>query len=81
MVVYMDMVFIVAGIFIVIMYVYNVRKSIKNKVKTKNFDSVRDFHNTYRQLTTNRQSVQNEKPGTYQKYVTKYNSSEDFREK
>lgn len=74
-------------IFVVIVYVYTFIKLKKNREKTKNINSVRNFHDSYKHLSRNKQqmpdraSVQKEKAEYYRKYVTKYNSSEDYREK
>lgn len=73
-------------LFVVIVYVYTFRKLKKNRERTKSIDSVRDFHDSYQHLTSKRQmsdrtSIQKEKSEYYRKYVTKYNSSEDYREK
>lgn len=73
-------------LFVVIVYVYTFIKLKKNREKTRNINSVRDFHDTYRHLTDKKQtpdraSIQKEKEDYYRKYVTKYNSSEDYREK
>lgn len=72
-------VLILLGIFIVFVYVYSFIKIKKNKEKTKNMDSVRDFHDSYKHLIN--KQTQNERSDGYNKYVTKYNSSEDYREK
>lgn len=77
-------VFILMGIFIVIVYVYSYVKMKKNKEKTRNIDSIRDFNNSYDHLrdkkTPTRLNNQN-KDNQYKPYITKYNSSEDYREK
>ena len=76
---YMFKVFILLGIFIVFVYVYSFIKIKKNRNKTKNIDSVRDFHDSYKHLTD--KQVESKRSDGYNKYVTKYNSSEDYREK
>lgn len=57
----------------------------KNKEKTKDIDSVRDFNNLYKHLRGNKNTPQttqkNPNKSSYNTYVTKYNSSEDYREK
>lgn len=73
-------------LFVVIVYVYTFTKLKKNREKTKSIDSVQDFHNSYQHLINKRQmpdktSIQKEKSEYYRKYVTKYNSTEDYREK
>lgn len=72
-------VFVLLGIFIVFVYVYSFIKIRKNRDKTKNLNSIQDFHDSYKHLTI--KQIQQEKANGYKKYVTKYNSSEDYREK
>lgn len=79
-------VFILLGLFVVIMYVYSFIKLKKNREKTKSMNSVQDFHDNYQHLINKRQMpdktrIQQNKSEYYRKYVTKYNSSEDYREK
>lgn len=70
-------VFILTAIFVIIIYVYMRHKAKQNKASDINF--VRDYHESYRRVRTHRElrSKQND----YQTYVTKYNSSEDYRER
>lgn len=78
----MAKVFILLGIFVVIVYVYSVKKIKKNKENTKNINTVQEFHDTYHHLMNNRQeSPRRNGEENYRRYVTKYNSSEDYREK
>lgn len=77
---------ILLGIFLVFVYVYNYRKIKKTKEKTKKINSIRDFHETYghlinKQQMINKQQIRTNDTGGYQRYVTKYNSQEDYREK
>ncbi|MCM1263070.1 MAG: hypothetical protein NC313_10155 [Butyrivibrio sp.] len=72
-------VFVLMGVFIIIVYVYSFIKIKKNKDKTKNIDSIRDFHDSYGKLINTQPKI--EKIDGYNRYVTKYNSSEDYREK
>ena len=79
-------VFILLGLFVVIVYVYTFVKLKKNREKTRNINSVQDFHSNYRHLITKQQNpdktrMQQRQSEYYKKYVTKYNSSEDYREK
>lgn len=67
--------------FVIVVYIYSFRKMKRNKEKTKSIDSVRDFHNTYDHLIVQQKKRIPKSSDDYQKYVTKYNSSEDFREK
>ncbi|MCI8357773.1 MAG: hypothetical protein HFI51_06485 [Lachnospiraceae bacterium] len=73
-------------VFVVIVYVYTIVKLKKSREKTKNINSVQDFHNSYQHLINrrelpDRESIRKEKTDSYRKYVTKYNSTEDYREK
>lgn len=79
-------VFILLGLFVIIVYIYTFVKLKKNREKTKNINSVQDFHDSYQHLINKRQipdkrTIQQNKSEYYRKYVTKYNSSEDYREK
>ena len=73
-------------IFVIFVYVYSFRKIKINKEKTNNMNSIRDFHNNYQHVMSgkersNKKTVQQSGNDYYQRYVTKYNSSEDYREK
>ena len=79
-------VFVLLGLFVIIVYIYTFVKLKKNREKTKNINSVQDFHDSYQHLINKRQipdkrTIQQNKSEYYRKYVTKYNSSEDYREK
>ncbi len=77
-------VFILMGIFIVIVYVYSYIKMKKNKEKTRNIDSIRDFNNSYSHLRDKKTHTRYNNPNKdsrFNPYITKYNSSEDYREK
>ena len=73
-------VYILLGIFLIIVYVYSFRKIKKNKTRTKDINSIKDFHNTYQNLH-GMEKIRQERDAYYTKYVTKYNSNEDYREK
>lgn len=69
-------------IFVVFIYVYSFLKIKKNKKKTNDINSVRDFRQNYSHLHDNSRSMRRETQNPdYRRYVTKYNSSEDYREK
>lgn len=68
-------------IFIVFVYVYSYRKLKKAKEKTRKIDSVKHFQDTYAHLTGTQNKSYKTDSSQYTKYVTKYNSSEDYREK
>lgn len=80
-------IFLPIGIFLVIVYVYIYVKIKKNREKTNNIDSVRDFNDAYKHLRDIKKTQSEIKydkyisDNTYRNYVTKYNSSEDYREK
>ena len=75
--------------FLLVYFLLYVRKT-KNK-REHSMNSVEQFHNNYLNRTPNPPSKQahsrhyirnsQSKRDTYTKYVTKYNSSEDYREK
>lgn len=68
--------------FLVIVYVYTYIKLKKSREKTKSIDTVKQFHDNYKHLTgvEHPNNINNPKT-SYNKYITKYNSSEDYREK
>lgn len=76
---------ILLGIFVVFMYAYSFRKIKINKEKTNNINSVRDFHDNYQHIMTGKEKTghiqQQASEDYYRRYVTRYNSSEDYREK
>ncbi|MCM1235718.1 MAG: hypothetical protein NC489_36955 [Ruminococcus flavefaciens] len=77
-------VFILLGIFIVIVYVYTYIKMKKNKEKIKKIDTIRDFNKSYNHLRDKNAATSfnnKNQDSQYTKYITKYNSSEDYREK
>ena len=80
----MSKLFIIVGIFLVIIYVYIYVKIKKNREKTNNINSVRDFNKSYEYLRGRRKQIRTDNKNQnsrYNNYVTKYNSSEDYREK
>lgn len=80
----MNKVIILLAIFLVVVYVYTYIKLKKSKEKTKNINTVKHFHDNYKHLTGVERSDKKPTSNTtasYTKYITKYNSSEDYREK
>lgn len=69
-------------IFLIFVYIFTYLRMKKTKKKNNNINSVRDFRQSYSHLyensQTGRKTVQTPE---YRNYVTKYNSSEDYREK
>lgn len=76
----MYLVYILLGIFLIIVYAYSFIKLKKNKEKTKKINNIQKFHNSYSNLH-GIEKVRQENKEQYTKYVTKYNSNEDYREK
>lgn len=70
-------VLILTVIFVIIIYVYLRRRAKQNKSSDMNF--VQDYHASFHRVRT-RQGLRDKQNG-YQTYVTKYNSSEDYRER
>ena len=67
------------AIVVVLIFVYMRRKARKNSEHTQNTNSVRDYHASYDRIRS-RSELRNKNNG-YKTYVTKYNSSEDYRER
>lgn len=72
---YIFKVLILTVIFVVVIYIYIFRKRRKNKDKT--FDSVKEYHEAFER---HRRSGRRSSNGI-NNYVTKYNSTEDYRDK
>lgn len=65
-------------IVVVLIFVYMRRKARKNSAHTQNLDFMRDYHASYDRIRS--RSELRDKSSGYKPYVTKYNSSEDYRE-
>lgn len=69
-------------IFLIFVYIFTYLRMKKIKKKTNNINSVKDFRQNYSHLYENSQTGRkNAQNSEYRNYVTKYNSSEDYREK
>lgn len=77
----MPKIIILLAIFVVIVYLYSFRKLKRNREKTQDMNTIQDFRDTYSHLITGQESPKKLSDEYYRKYVTKYNSSEDYREK
>lgn len=77
----MNKVIFLLVVFLVIVYVYTFIKLKKSKEKTKNINTVKHFHDTYKHLTGVQGQASKKESNQYNNYVTKYNSTEDYREK
>lgn len=62
-----------------LIFVYMRHITKRRKSKTADIDSVRDFHSSYDRIRTRRDL--RDKESGHRSYVTKYNSSEDYRER
>ena len=69
-------------LFLIFVYIFTYLRTKKTKKKTSSINSVEDFRRSYSHLyessQTRRKTAQDPE---YRNYVTKYNSSEDYREK
>ena len=73
----MAVVFTLTAIFVIFIYLYLRRKAKQNSSANINF--VRDYHESYHRVRTRKEL--HDKQNGYQTYITKYNSSEDYRER
>lgn len=64
---------------VVLIFFYMTRKSKRDRKKSADLNSVRDYHAAYDRVRTHKNV--RDKQNNYQTYVTKYNSTEDYREK
>lgn len=64
-------------VFVIFIYVYMRHKSRTNSVS--NMNTVQDYHEAHERIK-NRKELR-DKQNSYRNYITKYNSSEDYREK
>ena len=67
------------AIVVVLIFFYMRRKARKHSEHTQNLNSVRDYHASYDRIRS--RSELRDKSTGYKPYVTKYNSSEDYRER
>lgn len=64
---------------VVLIFFYMRHKSKQNRRRLEDINSVRDYHSSYDRIRTHKDV--RDKQNNYQTYVTKYNSTEDYREK
>lgn len=67
------------ALIVVLIFFYMLHKAKARRDSSANIDSVRDYHAAYDRVRTHKNV--RDKQNNYQTYVTKYNSSEDYREK
>lgn len=76
-----------AGFFIMILvllaavYIYSLSKIKKNRKKLNEMNTIQDIHDSYRRFSGKTKPQEKNHSDGYQYYITKYNSSEDYREK
>lgn len=64
---------------VLVIFFYMHRKAKQNRRRLEDLNSVRDFHASYDRIRTHKNV--RDRQNNYQTYVTKYNSTEDYREK
>ncbi len=64
---------------VLVIFFYMRRKAKQNRRRLEDLNSVRDFHASYDRIRTHKNV--RDRQNNYQTYVTKYNSTEDYREK
>ncbi len=64
---------------VIAIFFYMHRKAKQNRKRLADMNSVRDFHAAYDRIRTHKDV--RDRQNNYQTYVTKYNSTEDYREK
>ncbi|MBD5490718.1 MAG: hypothetical protein HDR16_00905 [Lachnospiraceae bacterium] len=67
------------AIVVVLIFFYMRRKARKSSAQTQNLNFMRDYHASYDRIRS--RSELRDKNNGYKPYVTKYNSSEDYRER
>ncbi len=64
---------------VVLIFFYMRHATRRRKKQSAEFNSVKDFHASYDRVRTRREL--RDRHSGYQTYVTKYNSTEDYRER
>ena len=70
---------ILTVIIVIVIYIYMRYAAKRRRTHAENIDSVKSYHENYKRSRTRKSP-----PGTdsgYRTYVTKYNSTEDYRER
>lgn len=73
----MSSVFIITILMVIIIYVYMRHKAQKNA--SRQINTIQDYHDACERIRSHREL--RDKYNCHQNYVTKYNSSEDYRER
>lgn len=69
-------VFVLIALIVAVMYLY-MRKKTKKYVSSE-INTIEDYHANYDKIRSHK--MLRDKQNEYQRYVTKYNSTEDYRE-
>ena len=72
-------VIIITVIIVIAIYFYMSHAAKRNRTRTADMDSIKTYHENYKRDRT-RKNIQ-KTDNAYRTYVTKYNSSEDYRER
>ena len=72
-------VIILTAIIVIAIYFYMHHAAKRNRTRTADMDFVKTYHENYKRDRT-RKNIQ-KTDNAYRTYVTKYNSSEDYRER
>lgn len=67
------------ALIVVVIFFYMSRKSKRDRKRTSDINSVRDYHRSFDRVRTHKDV--RDRQNHYQTYVTRYNSTEDYREK
>jgi len=70
-------VFLLTTVFVIFIYIYLHRRAKNNRSADSNF--VRDYHASFDRVRSHKEL--RDKQNNYRTYITKYNSSEDYRER
>ena len=70
---------ILTVIIVIAIYFYMRRASKRSRARTADMDFIKSYHDNYKRDRT-RKNIQ-KTDNAYRTYVTKYNSSEDYRER
>lgn len=73
----MSGVFIITILMVIAIYLYMRHKAKQNS--SRQINTVQDYHDAYERIRSHREL--RDKYNHHQNYVTKYNSSEDYRER
>lgn len=70
---------ILTVIIVIVIYIYMRHTAKRNRTRTADIDSIKTYHDNYKRDRTRKNIRQTD--NAYRTYVTKYNSSVDYRER